>query len=101
MSEPDLNFPQLIRHGRREKHLTQRAAASEFGVDYTYISKLETGACPFPPSDELIGKMADCYGIPADMLFVAAGKCPPDLLDRMKTSLTFVNRVRELAEDRS
>lgn len=95
MNEPELNFRAMIRHGRTSLGLSQRAAAERLGIDFTYVCKLETQAIGFTPSDELIGKMAALYDLPTDMLFVSAGKCPPDLHERMSRDLTFVTRIRD------
>ena len=84
----------LLKQGRKHAGLTQREVAAHFGIDFTYVSKIETGASEFSPSDKLIQGFADLYGLDGDGLFVAAGKCPPDLRDRLCTDLAFVRRVR-------
>ena len=101
MNEPTGNrtdpvvFRQLIRAGRRAKGLSQRAAAAKLGVNFTYLSKLETGAVHFTPSDALILAMAELFDLSADMLFVTIGKCPPDLRATLAGNLSTVTRVRE------
>lgn len=88
----------MLRAGRLAAELTQRAAAEKLGVDFTYVSKIECGVGRFAPSDDLIQGFAALYGLDADDLFVAAGKCPPDLHDRLSRDRAFVQRVRSMGD---
>lgn len=41
-------FGQIIRNERLKKHITQRELAKRIGVDFSYISKIETRALEPP-----------------------------------------------------
>lgn len=89
-------FGEMVRNGRKATGDTQRALAERLDINFTYLSKIENGRLDFPPSDDLIGNLAWALHLDRDALFVAAGKCPPDLLDRLKTDLAFVRAVRDM-----
>lgn len=71
-------FGSRIRQLRREKGLTQRDLASKIGLDFTYLSKIETGALP-PPSEAAIARIAGALGSENDYLLAVARKIPTDL----------------------
>ena len=70
-----MDFGERLRELRKQQGLSQRALAALIGVDYTYISKLETGANP-PPSAETIHRMAQELEANESELRVLAGKLP-------------------------
>ena len=53
-------FGEQIRQGRKEKGMTQRAFAQAVGNDFTYLSKIETGALP-PPVKRRSGEWRKCW----------------------------------------
>lgn len=73
-------FGELIKEARKEKKITQRELASLIGVDFTYISKIETGALE-PPSEEVIKKISKILDIDENELFIAAKKVPTEFKD--------------------
>lgn len=91
------NLGTMLRQGRKDAGLTQREMADVLGVDFTYVSKIENDRVGFPPSDRVLTTWAVRCGLDPDAVFVAAGKCPPDLFDRLCTDLGFVQRVRLIA----
>ncbi len=71
-------FGSRIRQLRRDKGLTQRDLASKIGLDFTYLSKIETGTLP-PPSEAAIARMAEALGTDHEFLLALARKIPADL----------------------
>ncbi len=71
-----MEFGKKIRELRKKKGLSQRELAQLVGIDFTYLSKIETGDLP-PPSDEVIAKLAQYLGADEEELFLLAKKIPP------------------------
>ena len=86
----------MLRDGRKRAGMTLREVSDACGVDFTYISKIENNRERSAPSNALLEKFAALYGLDSDDVFVAAGKCPPDLLERLRTDRAFVYRVRTI-----
>ena len=96
------SFGGRIRELRRGRGLTQRQAAAEIGVDFTYLSKLENDRGD-PPSEETIRRLALLYDVDAEELLALAGKLPPELRQRALTDprfATFLRRLPTLPDDR-
>jgi len=55
-------FPGYLRALRRQAGVSLRAAASEMGISYSYLAKMETGEKDTPPSLKVLGHIADFYG---------------------------------------
>lgn len=72
---------QRIRRERLERSLTQRQLAEKVGVGVPHISKVEAGR--ESPSDELIGKIADEFGVDKDELLIAARRVPDELIEKL------------------
>lgn len=70
-----MTFGEFVREKRLERGLTQRGLASALGVDFTYISKIETGSTMgLLPSARLLADMADVLGVHTDEMMNRAGK---------------------------
>jgi transcriptional regulator with XRE-family HTH domain len=76
--EPTSPFGRRLRELRKAKVLNQKQLADMVGLDFTYLSKIETGTMP-PPTVETIGKLAEALHVPPDELILLAGKFPEDL----------------------
>ena len=70
-------FGQMIKDARKEKRITQRDLAKMIDVDFSYISKIETGALE-PPSEAVINKIAKILEIDPNELFISAKKVPSE-----------------------
>lgn len=81
-----MTFGQRLRELRKAKGMTQRELAQRAGIDFTYLSKLETGAMP-PPSEKTILSLAEVLDADADELFSAAGKVPSSLLQGVDSEM--------------
>ena len=80
LSEPKgekgiMSFGKLLTQLRNEKGVSIKELGPSIGVNYTYISKLESSKST--PSLELIQRIADYFNCDADLLMIAAGKIPP------------------------
>lgn len=69
-----MNFADSIRLRRKSLGLTQRQLASMIEFDVTYLSKLENGRNDYPPSEELIRKLADCLHLNYNELLISSGR---------------------------
>lgn len=70
-----MKFAVLLKKLRKQHGITQRKLAEKIGVDFTYISKIESEKMP-PPSESTILKMAEVFGIDAEDMVLSAGKIP-------------------------
>lgn len=68
-------FGEILKTLRKEKKITQRKLAELVGIDFTYISKIESGAMD-PPAEDKIVKIAEVLGEQPDTLIIAAKKIP-------------------------
>lgn len=75
-----MTFGRRIKELRLKKGLTQRKLAEQIGIDYGYLSKIESEKLP-PPSDTVIVKLAEALNADKDELFILAKKVPTDLTE--------------------
>ena len=73
-------FGERIRAARIARKLSQRALADLLGINFTYLSKIESGENPAPASDKIYA-LAEHLGQNADELFALAQRVPEDLTD--------------------
>ncbi|BAZ18309.1 putative XRE family transcriptional regulator (plasmid) [Calothrix sp. NIES-4071] len=69
-----MNFADTIRLQRKNLGLTQRQLASIIEFDVTYLSKLENGRNDYPPSEEIIYKLAECLNLNYNDLLISSGR---------------------------
>ncbi len=72
-------FGSKLRELRREKEMTLRQLAELAGVDYTYLSKVETEKVPYTPSADTIRAIARALGVAPMELLTLANKLPEEL----------------------
>lgn len=72
-------FGSKLRELRREQGMTLRQLAELAGVDYTYLSKVETEKVPYTPSAETIRSIARALGLDPMELLSLAKKLPAEL----------------------
>jgi transcriptional regulator with XRE-family HTH domain len=95
-----MDFGERLRELRLQRGLNQRKLAEQVGVDFTYLSKIETGKMP-PPSQETIVKLADKLDADLDELLVLADRVPDDVKDIVTKSRehpAFLREIRDLDE---
>jgi len=80
-----LTFGQKIRELRKAKGLGQRAVATEVGINFTYLSKIENDKVDFAafPSEETIRKLAKVLDADVDELLLMAKKIPDRIRQRV------------------
>ena len=78
-------FGQRLRELRRAKGLSQRALADRVAVNFTYLSRCETGTLDFGqfPSEDLIRRLAAALEADEDELLILAKKVPPIIRERV------------------
>jgi len=88
----------LLKSGRQRHNLTLRAVAAEMGCDFTYLSKIEHDDCV--PAERLIVGLAELYDLDPDLLMVAAGKAPSDLVALLASDIEAIWALRTWNADR-
>lgn len=80
-----MTFGGRIRQLRKEHDLTLRELADQVGIDFTYLSKIETGR-GVPPAEDTIRRLAQRLDADPEELVLLADKLPTaferDLLAR-------------------
>lgn len=80
-----MTFGERLRELRKTKNLSQRALAEKVGINFTYLSKVESEKLDFAqyPSEELIRKLAKALRADEDELLLLAEKIPPVIKRRV------------------
>lgn len=76
-------FGARLRELRKRTGMSQRVVAEKVGINFTYLSKIESGVMS-PPSEKLIIKLAKVLNADKDELITLAGKFPSDLTRSLK-----------------
>ena len=74
-------FGKYIRREREGQEMTLTELARLVEVSIAYLSRIERER-ENPPPDRLVSALARALGLPADGLFAAAKRLPPDLRAR-------------------
>jgi transcriptional regulator with XRE-family HTH domain len=88
-------FGQRIQRLRREQALTQRELASQLGIDFTYLSKIENDRGE-APGEDLVRRLADVLHADVEELLALAGRVPAALRDKAQTDVDFARFLRRL-----
>lgn len=80
-----MTFGRRLHDLRKAQNLSQRTLAERVGVNFTYLSKVESEKLDFAmyPSEELIRKLASALGGDVDELLLLAKKIPADIRERV------------------
>lgn len=92
-----MDFGKRLRELRKQKNISQRDLAAQVGIDFTYLSKIEGGRLA-PPSEEVIGHLAQVLEADENELINLAGKVPKDLKAVLEESPQAVELLRVLSE---
>lgn len=92
-----MEFGDRLRNLRLQNGLNQRELADEVGIDFTYLSKIETGKMS-PPSQDTIRKLAEVLGADLDELLVLAGRVPDDVKEVVTQSREHPAFLREISD---
>ena len=71
-------FGERVRELRKAKAMTQKELADRVSIDFTYLSKLETGKAD-PPGEDVVRGLARALGADPEELVYLAGKVPKAL----------------------
>jgi HTH-type transcriptional regulator, competence development regulator len=88
-------FGKKIQRLRRESGLTQRTVASQLGIDFTYLSKLENDRGE-PPGEETVRRLGQLLRTDVEELLALAGKVPVELRSRAQHDIQFARFLRQL-----
>ncbi len=86
------NFGASLRQLRIQAGLNQRELADRINVDFSYLSKIESGVAP-PPSEKVISQLAEALNTDKDELTILAGRIPPDIAQILQNRET-LQRLR-------
>ncbi len=92
-------FGARVRELRQKKGMTLRSLAEVAGVDFTYLSKIETGRPGYFPGAGTIRELAQALDVDAIDLLKLADKLPPELhsIAGSVKARRFYERAREVA----
>ncbi|ACL18715.1 transcriptional regulator, XRE family [Desulfitobacterium hafniense DCB-2] len=96
------DFGNTLKNLRKQHKITQRDLAERVGVDFTYISKIETGAIANPPSEKTIIQIAKVLGTNADELILLAKKVPETIRETIvddDLAAAFLRKVPRFSEE--
>lgn len=74
-----------------------RTAARDLGVDASYLSRIENGERL--PSEDLQDRASDYYGLDRDLLHLAAGRVPEDILRILRDNPDLLQELRDRYAD--
>ncbi len=77
------SFGAQLRELRKSASLTLRELAEKVNVNFTYLSKIESGTLP-PPSEKVIRHLAEALNFDKDELLALAGIIPSDIAEILK-----------------
>ena len=93
-----IEFGKRLRELRKRAGLTQRELANKVGINFTYLSKIESEAMP-PPSKKILFRLADALNIDREELLILAGKIPSDVAQMLK-NVENIKRLRRIGNRR-
>lgn len=83
----------LLRRLRREHGRSLRSTASDLGMAPSQLSRIERGYRSL--SQDLQDKMATYYGVSSDLVALAEGRVPDDVLTILRRHPEELQRLRE------
>jgi transcriptional regulator with XRE-family HTH domain len=94
------SFGNFLRRLRKQKKKTQRDLASEVGVNYTYLSKLENDAPGFESiSEGTLLRLAASLDADEDEMITRAGKVPSDVQRILIEDFSLIKEIRDRRAD--
>ena len=83
----------LLRDLRRRQGHTLRSAASELGLAPSQLSRIERGERPV--GEDTAQRLSDYYQIPAEVINIAQGQIPADVIEILRSHPDEISRLRE------
>ena len=96
------SFGEYLRQLRKDKRITQRELADKINVDFSYISKIETGALQ-PPSEDIIIRIANILEVDVEQMIILAKKIPTsykEFIVEDELAELFLRKVPEMSEEK-
>ncbi len=91
----DRSFSSTLSALRREKNISQRAAASDLGISQALLSHYETGARE--PGLGFVCRACDYYGVTADYLLCRSEE-PDAASSARRAAMSFLEQIRTVAD---
>jgi transcriptional regulator with XRE-family HTH domain len=88
----DASVAELLRRMRVERGHSLRTAAKDLGVDPSYLSRVESGARSV--SEGFEARVSNYYGLDRDLLDLAAGRAPADIIDILRRNPDLLAELR-------
>ena len=82
----------LLRDLRRERGRSLRSAAADIGVAPSQLSRIERGQRGLPP--EMTDRLSHYYGVPAEVIALAQGDIPMDVVRILQAHPEEIERLR-------
>lgn len=96
------SFGEFLKRLRTAKRKTQRDLASEVGVNYTYLSKLENDAPGFERiSEGTLHRLSRALDADPDEMITRAGKVPSDVQRILIDDFSLIQEIRDRTADDS
>lgn len=73
-----MTFGEFVRDIRTHREFTQKALAEQIGISPQYLNDIELDRRA-APSDKAIDQFATVLNTSSDLLFILAGRIPPDI----------------------
>lgn len=80
-----MKLGEYIKSERKAKKITQRELASKIGVDFSYISKIESGETK-TPSDGILEKISKILDLDAEVLMLLSNRLPDEIREKIETN---------------
>ncbi|HEY3737689.1 MAG TPA: helix-turn-helix transcriptional regulator [Jatrophihabitans sp.] len=87
------NAASLLRTLRREQGRSLRTAAADIGVAPSQLSRIERGERGLGP--DVSERIASYYGVPAEVVALAHGDVPVDVIKILQEHPELITRLRE------
>lgn len=83
----------LLRDLRRRQGHSLRSAASELGLAASQLSRIERGERGLGDATAL--RLSDYYSVPAEVIHLAQGQVPSDIVEILQAHPEEIERLRE------
>lgn len=93
MTKPE-TAASLLRDLRRRQGDSLRAAASEIGVAPSQLSRMERGERAV--GDAVVRRLSEYYQVPSEVIALAHGQLPDDVVAILREHPEEITRLREL-----
>ena len=94
-----MTLGEIIRTQREHQCMSQRDLATQVGIDFTYLSKIENGHTP-SPSVATVQRIAEALHLNEGELLCYTGKIPGKLKVMVKESLPLARLIQALGKQR-